>query len=264
MGMSLFENKRIIVTGAGSGIGFELVRQLFPDTKEILAVDFSEENLSSLHSKFPEIRGWIWVDLSEKAGNQGILDWVKAHWEGVDFCFANAGKAEYGPAELQNWREMEGMFQLNVFSPIQLGLELKGQFPHSRFRHTITCSAMALWAIPGYSLYGASKSALLQWARSVWAEQSGDWLTLAFPIATSTGFFQAAGKDIPKAFPVQTPSWVAKEILQATAKGKKKVFPSLLFRLMLHLNNFLYLIRPIYQSLEFRKYQVWLSKQRLN
>lgn len=264
MRMSRFENKRIIITGAGSGIGFELVRQLFPYTKEILAVDFSEKNLRMLNNKFPEIRGSIQADLSEKAGNQLILDWVKAHWAEVDFCFANAGRAEYGPADFQNWREMDGLFQLNVFSPIQLGLELKAQFPQSKFRHIITCSAMALWAIPGYSLYGASKSALLQWARSVWAERSGDWLTLAFPIATSTGFFDAAGKDIPKAFPVQTPGWVAKKILLATANGKKKVFPSFLFRLMLHLNNYLYLIRPIYQSLEFGKYQVWLSKQKLN
>lgn len=261
MGTSSFEAKRIIVTGAGSGIGEALIRQLYPLTKNILAVDVSDAHLLELKAKFPDLEGILQADLSHKTGTESILNWVGEHWSSMDFCFANAGKAEFNAAEIQNWKEMEFLFQLNVFSPIQLGLALRLHYPDSGFRHVITCSAMAFWAVPGYSLYGASKAALLQWARTVWAENSGDWLTLVFPIATSTGFFGTAGKNIPRAFPVQSPEFVAEKMLSGVARGKKKIFPSMLFRMMLHLNNFLYLIRPLYQAAELRKFQSWIHKQ---
>lgn len=259
--MNSFEGKRIIVTGAGSGIGLELIRLLYAHSKSILAVDFLPENLKILQSEFPDLEAYLLADLSTKEGNEKILSWVLSKWETVDFCFANAGKAEYQAYDRQNWRSMDQLFQLNVFSPIQLGLELKSLFPTGKLRHVITCSAIAFWTIPGYSSYAASKSALLQWARTVWLEDTEEWLTLVFPIATSTGFFDRAGIDIPKAFPLQTPHHVAKKILSGALQGKRKIFPSPLFRIMLHLNNFLYLIRPIYQAIESKKLRSWIAKQ---
>lgn len=261
MAMKSFENSRIIITGAGSGIGKELVRQLYPLTKRILAVDNSVPSLERLEADFPHLEGVLLSDLSKQEGNSLILDWVKSSWGGIDFCFANAGKAEYHAAEMQDWKNMDSLFQLNVFSPIQLGMQLRLHFPSTALRHVITCSAIAFWAIPGYSIYGASKAALLQWARTIWAEKSGDWLTFVFPIATSTGFFDSAGNSIPKAFPIQKPDHVVKKILSGVVNGKKKIFPSLLFRIMLHLNNFLYIIRPLSQAIESKKFRSWMDKQ---
>ncbi|TNF38997.1 MAG: SDR family NAD(P)-dependent oxidoreductase, partial [Cytophagales bacterium] len=171
--MKAFDQARIILTGAGSGIGLALLRQLYPHTRQILAVDFNPIFLDQLRLEFPDLGGILQADLSLKEGNQGILDWVKNHWDGVDFCFANAGKAEYGLAEKQDWENMDRIFQLNIFSPIQLGFQLRNQFPDTQLRHVITCSAIAFWAVPGYSIYGATKSALLQWARGLWAEKDG-------------------------------------------------------------------------------------------
>jgi short-subunit dehydrogenase len=261
MGMTSAKHARVIITGAGSGIGMELVKQFYPHTKHVLAVDISEKNLQALQAQFPDLEGFLMTDLSLKSGNQAILDWVSDHWDSLDFCFANAGKAAYQSAEKQDWKNMETLFQLNVFSPIQLGMELNALFPKKKFRHVITCSAMAFWSVPGYSLYGATKSSLLQWARTVWSEQSGDWLTLAFPIATTTGFFEAAGNQIPKAFPRQNPETVATKMIEGALAGKKRIFPSSLFRIMLILNNFLPVILPLYERLEYLKLKAWLSKQ---
>lgn len=260
MAMKSFDNSRIIITGAGSGIGKELVQQLYPMTKRILAADNSATSLELLEAKFPDLEGFLLSDLSKKEGNKLILDWVGSMWGSVDFCFANAGKAEYHAAEMQDWKNMDSLFQLNVFSPIQLGMELRKQYPETGIRHVITCSAIAFWAVPGYSIYGASKAALLQWARTIWAEKPGDWLTLVFPIATSTGFFDSAGNSIPKAFPIQKLDHVVKKILSGVEKGKKMIFPSLLFKFMLHLNNFLFVIRPLSQTIEYKKFRSWIDK----
>lgn len=260
MGTNRFQNSFIILTGAGSGIGREILRLLYSSTQKILAVDFNQELLNMLKQDFPSIIT-LKADLSQKDGNQLILEWVKSNWQRVDFCFANAGKAEYGQAQDQNWENAEQLFQLNVHSPIQLGLALKELFPNSQFRLIITASAMSFWTIPGYSLYASTKAAILQWAETVWSEKSGNWLTLVFPIATRTGFFEAAGKDIPTPFPQQDASVVAKSILSGVAKGKTKIFPSALFYLMFRLNKIIPIILPIYQFLEFNKYKNWLKNQ---
>lgn len=260
MGTNKFQDSFIILTGAGSGIGREILSLLYPSTKKILAVDFNQELLERLKIDFPAIQT-LNSDLSQKQGNQLILDWVKSNWKRVDFCFANAGKAEYGASQDQNWQNAEQLFQLNVHSPIQLGLALKALFPDSKFRLIITASAMSFWTIPGYSLYAATKAALLQWAETVWSEKSRNWLTLVFPIATKTGFFEAAGKNIPKPFPQQNASIVAKSILSGVAKGKTKIFPSKLFYLMFRLNKILPIILPLYQSIEYHKYKNWLKNQ---
>jgi short-subunit dehydrogenase len=255
-----FTEAHVIVTGAASGIGEELVRQLIPSNPEIFAVDFDLAGLKRLQIEFPKIH-ILQADLSQKSGNKEIISWITSNWNRVDFCFANAGKAEFAPAEDQNWKEMDQLFQLNVFSPIQIGLEIRQLFPTDVFRLVITASAISFWTIPGYSLYAATKSALLQWARTVWLEKTGNWLTLVFPIATKTKFFERAGKDIPKAFPVQAPSWVATSILRGTAKGKKKIFPSPLFRGMLILTRFFRFLKKLYQLFEYQKYKKWLKNQ---
>lgn len=260
MGTNKFQDSFIILTGAGSGIGRELLRLLYPSTQYILAVDFNQELLEKLKIDFPSVQ-LLKADLSQKEGNKLILDWIESNWRRVDFCFANAGKAEYGQAQDQNWKNAEQLFQLNVHSPIQLGLALKELLPNSQFRLIITASAMSFWTIPGYSLYASTKAALLQWAETIWVERSGNWLTLVFPIATSTGFFKAAGKNVPRPFPKQNGSAVAKSILSGVAKGKTKIFPSTLFYLMLRLNKILPFILPIYQSIEYHKYNIWLKNQ---
>jgi short-subunit dehydrogenase len=256
-----FSETNCIITGAASGIGLELVRQIIPSNPNLLLVDIEQERLEELKDEFPTINGLITCDLSQKSSNQLIIDWVKANWTHVDFCFANAGKAEYGPAENQNWKNMDRLFQLNVHSPIQLGFMLRALFPRKPFRLIIPASAMSYWSIPGYSLYSSTKSALLQWARTIWSEKTGNWVTLAFPIATNTKFFDSAGNNIPKAYPKQTASWVAKSILLGTAKKKKKIFPSKLFLSMLFLSRFFRFLKKGYGIFEYRKYKNWLKKQ---
>ena len=259
--MKSYKDAQVVVTGAGSGIGLELIRQLYPHTKKIVAVDVLSEHLDRLREEFPDIEGLVLADLSKKEGNAPILDWIQSHWKGVDFCFANAGKASYASAADQDWANMEQLFQLNVHSPIQFGLALKQIFPTHPLRHVITCSAIAYWAIPGYSLYSSTKAAILQWADCLWAEGDGDWLTLVFPIATATAFFEAAGPNIPRAFPIQRPQEVAKSMLTGAAKGKKKIFPSTLFKNMLFLNRLLFVLQPLAQALEFQKFKNWVASK---
>ena len=67
--MKPYKDAYVIVTGAGSGIGLELIRQLYPHTKHLLAVDFLSENLDRLREEFPCLQGLVLADLSKKEGD---------------------------------------------------------------------------------------------------------------------------------------------------------------------------------------------------
>jgi len=120
---------------------------------------------------------------------------------------------------------------------------------------------MSFWSIPGFSLYFWTKSALLQLARTIWSEKTGNWVTLVFPIATDTKFFDSAGNDIPKAYPKQTASWLAKSILLSAARKKRKIFPSKLFLPTLFISRFFRFLKKGYGIVEYRKYKDWLDQQ---
>ncbi len=260
MAKDSFKGKNVIVTGASSGIGLDLIKELSTKGANILAVDFDKDGLEKISSDYKPITGTLYLDLSEKESTDRIISWIKSNWSKIDYCFANAGKAEYGYFQDQDWQDMDKLFQLNVHSPIQLGLSIRKNFPSDSFRHIITASAMSYWAVPGYSIYGSTKAALLQWAETLWAEKEGDWLSLVFPIATKTSFFNQKGKNIPQAWPSQEANTVALCMLNGAIRGKKKIYPSTLFRIVLVMNRWLGIIKPIMTSQELKRYRSWLEK----
>lgn len=253
-----FANSFVLVSGAASGIGRELVQQLYLVQAKILAVDINADGLQELKAQLPEIE-ILTLDLTKGKALEEITLWLDKNWKQLDYCFANAGKAYYEPFEKQELNKIEELFHLNVFAVLELGIVLRQKFPGLYL--TITCSAMAYWPLPGYGIYSATKSSLLAWAQAVWLESDEQWLSLAFPIATQSKFFDQAGRGIPRPFPSQKAEQVADKILRGVKKNQKKIFPSTLFRVLLYLNRYLLIIKPIYQYYELRKFKKWIKKQ---
>jgi len=54
---------------------------------------------------------------------------------------------------------------------------------------------------------------------------------------------------------------VAQIILSGAEKGKKKIFPSNLFKSLLFLNRLVFVLQPLATALEFRKFKNWVSSK---
>jgi len=114
------------------------------------------------------------------------------------FCFANAGKAEYGPAENQNWERYGSLISAERPQPHSTRIYAPSTISQKAIRLIITASAMSYWSIPGYSLYPLQKSALLQWARTIWSEKNWKLGHLSIPIATIQNFLILLATTFPK------------------------------------------------------------------
>jgi hypothetical protein len=207
---------------------------------------------------FPASTYFLSIDLQQVLNNMDYFTKPTASGWGK---LAKVKIKEIDTAYFPDLQSEKALFAVKIHSPIQLGFMLRALYPEKPFRLISADSAMSFWSIPGFSLYFWTKSALLQRARTIWSEKTGNWVTLVFPIATDTKFFDSAGNDIPKAYPKQTASWLAKSILLSAARKKRKIFPSKLFLPTLFISRFFRFLKKGYGIVEYRKYKDWLDQQ---
>jgi short-subunit dehydrogenase len=232
----VISNKNIVITGAASGIGRELAHQLSGFNNKILAIDINEKGLENLSKESSNIE-ILNLNLTKAGSVPLIFDWIQLNWKTVDYFFANAGFAKFGPWEETDQDAFSKMLQINFLLPIETAKILKQTQAHHPCRLVVTASAMSYWPVPGYAAYAATKAAIHHFVETVKSEGDGNWITLVYPIATETDFFKSAGKEIPKAFPVQSVKTVVKNIINGVEKGKKRIFPSKLFQVVMMANR---------------------------
>jgi short-subunit dehydrogenase len=250
-------HKNIILTGAASGIGKALLNQLldFEDIK-VIAVDLNEiENASDKIVSFT-------CDLSQQSEVDRLFEFAIAQFQTIDIFIANAGFAYYEVIGEPNWQRIEKIFQVNVFSPIYAFQKMKAFNIGREYFVLMTSSAMAKVAIPGYSLYGATKAALDRFEDAYRFEnQDLGHLSLIYPIATRTNFFNRStdfsGKDVVVPFPAHTPEEVAKAMIKGILTNKVHIYPSTLFQIGRSFQQLFEIIILPYQHFYARKLREW-------
>lgn len=252
-------HKNIILTGAASGIGKALLNQLLDfEGIRIIAVDLNEiENTSDKIIPFV-------CDLSQQSEIDRLFEFAIAQFQTIDIFIANAGFAYYEVIEKSDWQRIEKIFQVNVFSPIYALQKMKALNAGRAYFVLMTCSAMAKVAIPGYSLYGATKAALDRFEDAYRFEnQDLGHLALVYPIATKTNFFNrsvdASRKNIVIPFPAQTPEEVANAMINGILTDKTHIYPSTLFQLGRFFQRLFEITVLPYQYFYARKLKEWVK-----
>ena len=251
----MIQNKKIVLTGASSGIGFEVLRILAKDgTNKILAVSrHAEELLKTFADNVIPFN----MDISTKEGVDAVFDKAAEVFDGgkIDIFYANAGFPYYEEFNYEDWDRVKKMFDTNTLSPI---------YTYSKYIHhldgrlgtlAMTISAIGQMAMPGYAIYSASKFGLQGFQEAIYLEKPDNLqMTFLYPVATDTNFFRVANPvEFEKPFPVQQPDVVARKMVDGIEKGKRFVSPSPLFGLSKVLMGVLPPVKTIYWGLENAK-----------
>ena len=248
----------IIITGAASGIGFSILEELLNFDCKIVAADKNAELLEEVTSSHRDKVTPFAGDLANPDKVDQLFDFALHSLGSVELFIANAGFAYYEQFMEADWSHLELIFRINTFSPIYSLMKMGQLISGKRWKTVMVCSAMAEWALPGYSVYSATKSALHRFAEGYRFESSENHLMVVYPIATRTAFFETAGRHIPLPFPVQSPETVAKKIIKGILDDRQKLFPSALFSTVFAVNRIFPFIKRLYQYIEFRKLKIWL------
>jgi uncharacterized protein len=235
-----------LVTGASSGIGREIARQLAARGTHLVAVARDEDRLAALAREVADARPEVEVEVlpadladpEQLAAVEARLADADTHGNRpVDLLVNNAGFGTYGRfADLDRDGE-EREIRVNVVALVRLTHAALGPML-ARDQGTIlnVSSVSGLQATPGNATYGATKAYVASFSEAVHEELAGTGVTLTavLPGFTRTEFQQRAGiqgREIPS-FAWQSVEDCAAEALAGARAGKAWVVTGRVNRLM--------------------------------
>ena len=237
MSDSPFRGAGALVTGASSGIGVALAREL-AGAGACLAltarrVDRLEETAAACRALGSPSVTVIAADLADPAAPARLAEAAGAALSTVDVLVLNAGFAVPGLYEKTSLDRTTAMIQVNVTAHLALARLLLPAMLERKQGWILAVASMAgLLPAPYQSGYAGTKAFLLNWSESLREEVRfrGVRVTALCPGITDTEFFVAAGyrgsnKFTESKMPAER---VARAGLSALAKGKPRVVPGAL------------------------------------
>lgn len=233
----LIKDKVFIVTGASSGIGLSTAEALAAKGGKVALLARSggalEELAARLPGSFPVV-----ADVTDSKALREAIGAVQAHYGRIDGLINNAGRSYAAAVEHIDPVIFEEIFHLNVLAPI---LAMQAVIPAMRAAGSGAIvnvnSGTAFMTIPEYSVYSASKRALLGFSLTARAELEKDGIVVSevYPGVTATNFGNnrmGSGGPSGNYAAGDTPEFVAGLIVQAIEEGNAQYFANDRFRQM--------------------------------
>jgi short-subunit dehydrogenase len=187
MKVESWKGRRVLVTGASSGIGAAMARELAQQGAIVgmcaRRTALLDKVLSDCRSMVPECTAWT-IDLSEIDALDGFVARMEQELGGIDTLVNNAGMVQGGGAMTTPWSDIEALMRTNYLSPVRLTL---AALPAMLARHSgqisVISSMAARFSTPGESAYAAPKAALSAWFEALAGEiwDSGVSVHLVYP-----------------------------------------------------------------------------------
>jgi hypothetical protein len=233
-------DRTCLVTGASSGIGVELARNLAARGYGVTLVARREGKLREVADELAartDVRVEVLAaDLTDIADRRRIESRLGELGLQVDILVNNAGFSTSGPI-LRADREREiAMIRTDIEAVVDLCVTYVGGMVARRRGAVLNVASTAAYQpIPGQAGYAASKSFVLSYTQALAAEMRGTGVTVTAlcPGPVETGFMDAAGMSpgdaegaLPKVMWV-SPVAVAKAAVDGLAAGNGVVIPGL-------------------------------------
>jgi NAD(P)-dependent dehydrogenase (short-subunit alcohol dehydrogenase family) len=164
------ENKKVLVTGASSGIGAALAEGAAVRGAVVGICarrdDRLHDVLERIRKHSPEARSWV-VDLSQLDGVESFARRADDELGGIDVLVNNAGVPKRRPVTELTPDVVDAVMALNYSSPVRLTLALLPTVIE-RGGRIVNISSVAARLGPGTeAAYAASKAALTAWSEAM-------------------------------------------------------------------------------------------------
>ena len=209
------KGKRVLITGASSGIGLETALRVGEAGGVVLLVSRTREKLEEVAEQVRERGGTAHVhpaDLSDVEDLDRMAQEVISEHGGVDVLINNAGRSirRAVARSYDRFHDYERTMQLNYYGALKLILAFLPGMRERKDGHIVNISSIGVQTnTPRFSAYVASKAALDAFSRCVAPECVADnvkFSTVYMPLVRTP---MIAPTDMYKAFPTLSPEEAA-------------------------------------------------------
>jgi NAD(P)-dependent dehydrogenase (short-subunit alcohol dehydrogenase family) len=189
------DGKRILITGASSGIGEAAAEQFARHGATVVVVARRQDLLDAVAARITAAGGSaisIPCDVSDMDAIDALVADVGDRIGGVDILINNAGRSIRRPLaeSLERWHDVDRTMVLNYYAPLRL---MRGFSPGMLERgdgHVINVSTWGVMseAAPLFSVYNASKAALSAASRiaeTEWGPRGVHTTLLYYPLVAT-------------------------------------------------------------------------------
>jgi len=240
-------NKRYaLITGASSGIGYELAKLFAEDGYNLITVARSGDELQQQATEFSQKYGVDVIpmakDLFQPQAAFELYDEVKAKGLTVDALVNDAGQGQFGLFVEQDIHRLLDIIQLNVKSlTVLTHLFLKDMVARNEGKILQLASIASQLPGPWQAVYHATKAYVLSFTEALISElkDSAVTLTALQPGATDTDFFNKADMQDSKITDTKLsdPAKVAKDGYEALMSGDDKIISGTKNKVMVGMSN---------------------------
>jgi NADP-dependent 3-hydroxy acid dehydrogenase YdfG len=156
-----YPEKRAIITGANSGVGFEILKILLQNQWKVLALDIHANQLKELNT-LPETLFIQLVDITDRSLFQQSITSFCEKQNGVDILFNNAGVGEgvrFKDYSLENW---DWIIDINLKSVIAGSYHVLNYMQKQSKGLIVNMASAAGYAnLPNMSPYNVTKASVI-------------------------------------------------------------------------------------------------------
>jgi short-subunit dehydrogenase len=224
--------KTALITGASSGIGYELAKLFAKDQYNIIMVGRTEERHSDISEEFEMLYPqqkffYIKKDLSLDGAADELYQEVQALGLQIDVLVNDAGIGEVGKFVDTDLKKNLEIIHTNIVALVSLThYYLKEMVSRNEGRILQLGSEASFSPIPLLSVYAASKAFVLSFSEALIDEikDTNVTITVLAPTATDTGFFINANAEntVAGQGPKDSPAEVAAAGYEALMKGEHR------------------------------------------
>ncbi len=213
--MSDFSGKTVIVTGAASGFGAEMVRKFAASGANVVVADLNLAGAKEIADGVANAIA-VEIDVADEAQNRAMAEAAVDAFGRIDVVCANAGVPHrVGPAIEMETTEFDRMFAINTRSVF---LAAKYCVPHMPEGSSIvaTSSIGAKRPRPGLAAYYAAKGAVVTLCQGLAVELAPKVrVNAVLPVSAPTGF------DLNASGIAELPEEANKRIISGIPMGRR-------------------------------------------
>ena len=151
-------SRRVLVTGAASGLGLALARGLAERGDRVLATDVATVRPETV----PDGVDYVSLDVRLDADWTNVLDHVQSSWGGLDILVNNAGIATGGRIDVAAMEEWHRIVDVNLLGVVRGCRTFTPLFKEQGGGHLVNVASLAgLVHAPGMASYNAVKAAVV-------------------------------------------------------------------------------------------------------